>query len=72
MKHFLTYQMERKENLNKLGLSFFSLIFMIIIIIIIILKTLLVMFAFLIMPKYSMTCEIVKESKEKKTTSKFL
>ena len=66
MKHFLTYQMERKENLNKLGLSFFLFwyvreCFMIIIIIVIILKTLLVMFAFLIMPKYSMTCEIVKK-----------
>ena len=34
---------------------------MIIIIIVIILKTLLVMSAFLIMPKYSMTCEIVKK-----------
>ena len=44
---------------------------MIIIIIIIILITWLVMFAFLIMPKYSMTCVIVKKSKEKKTTSKF-
>ena len=39
---------------------------MIIIIIIIILKTLLVMFAFLIMPKYSMTCEIVKKKVKKK------
>ena len=26
MKHFLAYQMERKENLNKLGLSFFFFI----------------------------------------------
>ena len=39
---------------------------MIIIIIIIILKTLLVMFAFLIMPKYSMTCEIVKKKVKRK------
>ena len=43
---------------------------MIIFIIIFILKTLLVMFAFLIMSKYSMTCEIVKKE-VKKTTSKF-
>ena len=74
MKHFLTYQMERKENLNKLGLFFYLWYvrecFMIIIIIIIILKTLLVMFAFLIMPKYSMTYEIVNKKREK-TTSKF-
>ena len=27
MKHFLTYQMERKENLNKLGFSFFFFLF---------------------------------------------
>ena len=39
---------------------------MIIIMIIIILKTLLVMFGFLIMPKYSMTCEIVKKKIKKK------
>ena len=39
---------------------------MIIIIIIIILKTLLVMFAFLIMPKYLMSCEIVKKKVKRK------
>ena len=40
-------------------------------IIIIILKTLLVMFAFLIMPKYSMTCVIVKKGKEKRPLPNF-
>ena len=44
---------------------------MIIIIIVIILKTLLVMFAFLIMPKYSMRCEIIKKVKRKRPLPNF-